>query len=31
MATREEIRTFMAAEFPQSKCVVERVGQAPRR
>ena len=26
-ATKEEVATFMAAEFPQSKCVVEAVGQ----
>ena len=26
MATKAEICTFMAAEFPQSKCVVEEVG-----
>jgi acyl-coenzyme A thioesterase PaaI-like protein len=25
-ATKEEVATFMAAEFPQSKCVVEAVG-----
>jgi len=26
MATKAEISTFLAAEFPQSKCVVEEVG-----
>jgi acyl-coenzyme A thioesterase PaaI-like protein len=28
MASRAEIRAFMAAEFPQSKCIVEQVGNA---
>jgi acyl-coenzyme A thioesterase PaaI-like protein len=28
VATKEEITAFMATEFPQSKCVVEEVGQA---
>ena len=28
MATKAEIREFMAAEFPQSKCIVEEVGNA---
>jgi acyl-coenzyme A thioesterase PaaI-like protein len=28
MATRTEIRAFMAAEFPKSKCIVEQVGNA---
>lgn len=28
MATKAEIREFMAAEFPQNKCIVEQVGNA---
>jgi acyl-coenzyme A thioesterase PaaI-like protein len=28
MASKEDISTFMAAEFPQNKCVVEEVGNA---
>ena len=28
MATKAEIREFLAAEFPQSKCIVEEVGNA---
>ena len=28
MATKAQIREFMAAEFPQSKCIVEEVGKA---
>ena len=27
MASKEEIRDFLALEFPQSKCTVEQVGQ----
>jgi uncharacterized protein (TIGR00369 family) len=28
VASRAEIRAFMAAEFPQNKCIVEHVGDA---